>query len=70
MALVNTKAAAAHLGIHPATLRQKVREGHIPCVRIGNTASLRFNLDAIDAHLAKQQAQPGTATDGRPGGVS
>lgn len=66
--LMTPQAAAAHLDVHPRTIRRWIEAGDLAAVRIGSVVRIRpADLDAfISAHL--QQARPVTssATPRRP----
>jgi excisionase family DNA binding protein len=51
----DTKAAAAHLGVHVETIRRWVRSGLIPSLKCGR--QIRFRLDELDAYFVKTGGQ-------------
>jgi len=52
--LLDTREAAALLGIHPKTLQKLARSGKVPGVRIGK--SWAFRASALDSWLKTQLA--------------
>lgn len=52
--LLDTREAAALLGIHPKTLQKLARSGKVPGVRIGK--SWAFRASALDGWLKNQLA--------------
>lgn len=48
--LLTTQEAADYLNLAPETVRQKVREGDIPAIKLGSSASshLRFRRSELD----------------------
>ena len=49
--LMTTKELAEYLQLNPLTVYKKVKEGDIPCVRVGR--SIRFKKEQIDEWLGK-----------------
>ena len=60
--MLTTALAAELLQVHAESLRKMVREGRVPCHRLGGGRGMRFLRDELLAWLA---AQPGT-TGGAP----
>ena len=55
--LINLKALAAHLTVHPRTLRTWVATGKIPTTsRIGNRKSYRWSVEKINEWLLAQES--------------
>lgn len=52
--LLDTREAAALLGIHPKTLQKLARSQRVPCVRIGKTWA--FRASALDGWLKAKLA--------------
>lgn len=59
--LIDTFQLAAHLHVKPATIRNWVRRGKIPCFRIGHRPLL-FRVGEVECAL---QPQPAHGTDQR-----
>jgi len=60
---VLTSALAAELlQVHAETLRKMVREGRVPCHRVGSGRDLRFLRDELLAWVAAQPATRVSAT--------
>ena len=55
--VLTTALAAELLQVHPESLRKLVREGRVPCHRLGGGRDLRFLRDELLAWLGDQ---PGT----------
>ena len=56
--VLTTALAAELLQLHAESLRKMVREGRVPCHRLGGGRDMRFLRDELLAWLA---AQPGSA---------
>ncbi|MEA3369480.1 MAG: helix-turn-helix domain-containing protein [Candidatus Ratteibacteria bacterium] len=50
--LMTTKELAEYMQLNPLTVYKKVKEGDIPCVRVGR--SIRFKKEQIDKWLEKE----------------
>jgi excisionase family DNA binding protein len=51
--LMTTRAAAARCGVHPWTIRQAIRVGALPSVRLGR--ALRISVRDLDAYLLSRK---------------
>ena len=50
--LLTVKEVAARLGLHPMTVRRKIREGELRAMQLGGKgSSVRVPADALDAWL-------------------
>lgn len=54
---LTTPEAAAHLRVHPETVRRWAREGAIPAVKLGNRGGLRFRAEDLDRFMQARRTQ-------------
>jgi len=60
MKLLDSEQAAEYLGVHPVTLRRRVREGKVPFLRPfgGQKTRLYFEEEALDRLLQGSRRGP------------